>query len=185
MFISTRSSKLFKLDLLLILLLNILLLSYAQVLPLELLFPTLLISLDLPVQSTLLNSLTEVVEIWLTWPRRETTSSLSSETPESLLNTDSSSVWSMSSSLMSPNPIKPELWVWTANISSRTVDISSSPLKLAVSTVPTPPLSSSKLKYRNLEKKDSSQNNNLLSSLIPEITLWSLEASERIEQPQV
>lgn len=88
--------------------------SCISVPPQELPFPTFLISLAQKVLSMQLSSPTESEEIWLTWPRKELTSSQSFMTPESLTITDFWSVWSTVSSLTLPNQIKQESLLRTA-----------------------------------------------------------------------
>ncbi len=77
-------------------------------LPQEPLFLTFPISLVLKELSMPFNSRTESVEILSIWPKREPTSSQLFMMLENPLITGSSSVWLMSSSLTSPNPIRPE-----------------------------------------------------------------------------
>ena len=82
--------------------------------PQEPLFPTFLILLAQKVLSMQLSSPTESEETWLTWPRREPTSSQSFMTPENPKITDFWSVWSTVCSLTLPNQIKQESLLRTA-----------------------------------------------------------------------
>ena len=82
--------------------------SCISVPPQEPLFPTFLISLAQKVLSTQLSSPTESEETWLTWPKREPTSSQSFMTPENLKITDFWSVWLTVCSLTLPNQTRQE-----------------------------------------------------------------------------
>ena len=107
--------------------------------PQELPFPTFQISLDQRDSSMLLSSHTESAEIWSTWPRRELTLSQLSTTLESHKIIDFWWVWSTSSSLMSPNQIKPESFHKTATCTWRTEASSWFLWRQTVSIQPTSP----------------------------------------------